>query len=113
MRKIRLLLFLYIIAPLILIPYWAYLNGSILMLFGTITWFLGGWLFLTELGLFILISGLFMIFYFIGFGQAFSFHDDLLTIYLSMAAGYLGARLLGQLKEKERRKQNTDYILDE
>jgi hypothetical protein len=87
------------------------MNTSKLMYIGIAAWYIGGALYFNEFASILFISGLLLISYFTYFGQPFSIHDDMLTIYLSMIFGFISAMVYGKKRDEERiKKEETEGI---
>ena len=105
MSKSRILLFIFILAPIILISYWAHVNGSTLMLVGIAAWYLGGAFHFGEYGIIVALCGVLTILYFTFFGQPFGIRDPVFSIFMSMLLGYVNALVYESVKEMENRRK--------
>jgi len=109
MGRSRNILFIFSLSPIILLPLWAYLNGTALMLLGIATWYVGGLLFFNDYGFIILLGGVFTFLYFILLDNPFSIHDPMFSIFISMVLGYLTAVVYGNVKKAElKRKRDIE-----
>lgn len=94
--------FLYIVAPLIVVPYWSYSNNNWYLLFGILfSWFASYTTFQPRLRSFILLFAMFCLGVWIRTG--FSIHQYITFFFFCSLGGYLFAQIAEQYDQESKR----------
>jgi hypothetical protein len=96
--------FLYLIFPLIAIPYWAHLNGSWIMLLGIAASYFGTMCYYKDFGSIYFVSFVVIVAYCIYTGQ-FSFRDLYITMFICMTWGFFTALIAAKYKEMAKQEE--------
>jgi hypothetical protein len=105
--------FLYLVFPLIAIPYWAYVNGNWLMLFGIGASYLGSLCFRNEFGSIYFVSFIVLVSYCVYVGQ-FSIRNFYVTLFLCMSWGFINALLAQKFRDMAKQEaEGEEFKVEE